>query len=478
MAFKDLRDYINFMRERGKLIEVEEELSVDLEIPQIIREANRRELYPILFKNVKEYKGWRIISNIFYSVNAIKELLNVDRFESIGEGFLSKLNEVPLSFFEKLKSLRDMLSLGNLLYKSKSPMFKESNIKITDVPSVKTWPKDASRYFTFSILITKDPDTEVHNLSVYRIQVIDEEKAIVHWQALKRGSLTAAKYKAKGISKIPAAIVNGVDPVIAFTASSPVPPGLDKYLFAGILRGEGVEVTKLSNGILVPSHAEVVLEGYVDLNDMRLEGPFGDHTGYYSFPDYYPTFHLEKAYVRDNPIVHVTAVGKPPAEDSKIGKAVERIFLPFIKLLIPEIVDMNLPEYGLFTGIGIFAVRKLYPGHSKKIMMSIWGSGQLSLLKMIILVDENVNVHDINEVIYAIAANVDPQRDIIIIPNALTDSLDPAVPYPPLGSKVCIDATKKFKEENSGKEWPEEAIMDEQIIKKANEIIGKLSTRR
>lgn len=472
MAFKDLRDYIAKMEKEGKLIKIEEEVSVDLEIPEIIRQANRRGLYPLLFKNIKEYENWQIIANIFYSIDAIKEMLGVKSLEDVGKGLLNKFNEVPVTFIDKIKSLKDFLRLGGLAPKSKSPLFRESKVGITDIPAVKTWPKDASRYFTFSITITKDPETGIHNLSVYRIQVLDEKTAIVHWQALKRGSLTAAKYKEKGTMKVPAAIVNGVDPVIAFTATSPVPPGLDKYLFAGLLRGEGVDVTELNNGILVPSHAEVVLEGYIDLNDLRLEGPFGDHTGYYSLPEYYPTFHLEKAYVRDNPIAHVTAVGKPPQEDSKIGKAVERIFLPFIKLIIPEIVDMNLPEYGLLTGIGIFSIKKLYPGHAKKVMMSIWGSGQLSLLKLIILVDSDVNVHDINEVIYAIAANVDPQRDILIVPNALTDSLDPAVPYPPLGSKIGIDATRKFKEENSGKEWPEMVSIDENIIKKALSVLN------
>ncbi|MEM4138760.1 MAG: UbiD family decarboxylase, partial [Sulfolobaceae archaeon] len=311
------------------------------------------------------------------------------------------------------------------------------------------------------------------NLSVYRIQVLNEKEAIVHWQAFKRGSLTAQKYKHKGITRIPVAIVNGVDPIIAFTAAAPIPPGLDKYLFAGLLRGEGVDVHKLDNGILVPSHAESVLEGYVDLNDLRLEGPFGDHLGYYTPPDYYPTFKLERAFLREDPIFHVTSVGKPPLEDAWIGKAVERIFLPFLKMLIPEIVDMNLPEYGLFTGIGIFSIRKYYPGQAKRVMMALWGLGQLSLTKMIIIVDHDVNVHDINQVLYAIASTVDPQRDILIIPYTLTDSLDHTTPNPPLGSKVGIDATRKFKEELGGKEWPEEVRSDEKISEKAENILKK-----
>jgi 4-hydroxy-3-polyprenylbenzoate decarboxylase len=258
-----------------------------------------------------------------------------------------------------------------------------------------------------------------------------------------------------------------------FTAASPVPPGLDKYLFAGILRSEGVDVTELGNGILVPSHSEVVLEGYVDLNDLRLEGPFGDHLGYYTPPDYYPVFKFEKVYIREDPIFQVTSVGKPPLEDAWIGKGVERLFLPFLKMLVPELVDMNLPEYGLFTGIGIFSIKKYYPGQGKRAMMSLWGLGQLSLLKIIIIVDHDVNVHDLNQVLYAITTTVDPQRDVIIIPNIITDSLDHTTPHPPLGSKLGIDATRKFKEEMGGKEWPEEVKSDPLIEKKAKEILSK-----
>ncbi|TRM96612.1 menaquinone biosynthesis decarboxylase, partial [Sulfolobus sp. F1] len=282
----------------------------------------------------------------------------------------------------------------------------------------------------------------------------------------------AKRYLEKGISKVPVAIVTGVDPVVAFTAASPVPPGLDKYMFAGILRGEGVDVTEVDNQLLVPSYSEVVLVGYADLEDLRLEGPFGDHMGYYTPPDYYPKFKLEKVYIRDNPIFHVTSVGKPPLEDAWIGKAVERIFLPFAKMIVPELVDMNLPEYGLFTGIGIFSIRKYYPGQAKRAMMALWGIGQLSLLKIIVIVDSDVNVHDINQVLYAISANVDPKRDIMLVDNVLTDSLDPSVPYPPLGSKLGIDATRKFKEE-MGKEWPEELKSDENVAKKAGKPLIK-----
>ncbi|BFH74297.1 UbiD family decarboxylase [Sulfurisphaera javensis] len=478
LAFSDLREYINFMRSKKKIIEIQDEVDPILEIAEISRRATYNKLPPLLFKNVKGYPGWSVITNIYYSIEAFYDLFGTNNLEEITKSFLENMmGSLPLSFSSKIRNLFDILKLGKILPKNKKPLFKENEeLNFEKIPALKTWPKDAGRYLTFSIVITKDPDTNVHNLSVYRVQLLNEKEAIVHWQALKRGALTSFKYKEKGITKIPVAIVNGVDPILAFVAASPVPPGLDKYLFAGILRNEGVDVHELDNGILVPSHAETVFEGYVDIEDSRLEGPFGDHLGYYTPPDYYPVFKLEKAYSRDNPIFHATSVGKPPLEDAWIGKAVERLFLPFIKMLIPEVVDMNLPEYGLFTGIGIFSIKKRYPGQAKKTMMSIWGLGQLSLLKMLIIVDSDVNVHDLNQVLYAITTTVNPSRDIVIIDNIITDSLDHTTPFPPLGSKIGIDATRKFKEE-LGRDWPEEVSSDESVVKRITPIWEKIKTQ-
>jgi 4-hydroxy-3-polyprenylbenzoate decarboxylase len=473
MTFKDLRDYIKFMESRNRIIHIQDELDPILEIAEITRRAAYLGLPPLIFDNVKKFDNWKIITNIFGSMDSIYDIFGTRNLESITESFLSNLNNLPINFFDKIKSLPSMIQMGKYLPKAKKPDFKESSITFNEIPALKTWPKDAGRYLTYSIVITKDP-SGIHNLSVYRVQILNDKEAIVHWQAFKRGSLTAMKYKENGINKIPVAIVNGVDPIIAFTAASPVPPGLDKYLFAGILRGDGVDVYELDNGILVPSYAESVLEGYVDLNDLRLEGPFGDHLGYYTPSDYYPVFKLEKSYAREHPIFHATSVGKPPLEDAWIGKAVERLFLPFLKMIIPDLVDMNLPEYGLFTGIGIFSIKKYYPGQARRVMMALWGNGQLSLLKMIIIVDSDINIHDINQVMYAIASTVDPFRDVIIIPNALTDSLDHTTLYPPLGSKIGIDATRKFKEE-LGREWPEELKSDENVVKKVSPIIDRIT---
>ncbi|MCY0850885.1 UbiD family decarboxylase [Sulfuracidifex metallicus] len=476
MAFADLREYLSYMKKNNKLIEIDSEVSTDLEIAEITRRATYNHLYPLLFTNVKGYPNWKVVSNIFYSIKGIYDVLQTNDLEGISKRFLEGFSEMPVTIIDKVRSLRDVLKLGKFTPRAKKPSFKELNLKLTDVPSLKTWPKDAGRFFTFSITITKDPESGVHNLSIYRIQVLDEERAIIHWQAFKRGSIAAMRYKEKGITKVPIAIINGVDPAIAFTAASPVPVGLDKYLFAGIMRGEGVEVTELDNGIMVPANAETVFEGYVDVNEVREEGPFGDHLGYYTPKDYFPTFHLTKSFSRENPYFHVTSVGKPPLEDAWIGKGVERIFLPFTKMIVPELVDMNLPEYGVFTGVGIFSIKKYYPGQAKRAMMAIWGLGQLSLLKFIIIVDADVNVHDLNEVVFALSTRVDPQRDVMIVNSVLTDSLDFSTPSPPLGSKIGIDATRKFMEE-TGREWPEEVASDPSVAKKAEEIISQIKSR-
>ncbi|BBG23826.1 UbiD family decarboxylase [Sulfuracidifex tepidarius] len=476
MAFSDLREYLNYMRKNGKLIEVDSEVSTDLEIAEISRKATYSHLYPLIFSRVKEFPKWKVVSNVFYSLEGVYDVLQTRDLESISKSFLEGFSDMPVTLLDKVKSLRDVLKLGKFTPRAKKPSFAKSDLKLTSVPAIKTWPKDAGRFFTFSLTITKDPDTGVHNVSVYRIQIIDDERAIIHWQAFKRGSMTAMRYKEKGITKVPVAIVNGVDPAVAFTAASPVPAGLDKYLFAGIMRGEGVGVTELDNGIMVPSSAETVFEGYVNTDELMDEGPFGDHLGYYTPKDLFPVFHLTKSYSREDPYFHVTSVGKPPLEDAWIGKGVERIFLPFAKMVIPELVDMNLPEYGVFTGVGIFSVKKYYPGQAKRAMMAIWGLGQLSLLKFVIVVDSDVDVHDLNEVLFALSTRVDPQRDVMIVNNVLTDSLDFSTPSPPLGSKIGIDATRKFKEE-TGREWPEEVTSDPDVQKKAEEIISKLKSR-
>jgi len=321
----------------------------------------------------------------------------------------------------------------------------------------------------------RDPKTGVMNIGVYRVMVKDSKTGVVHWQLHKRGRLAYLHALEEGFDEIPVAIVLGGPPAAMLAGVMPAPYPLDKLFFAGILAGRGLEVYRLPSGVEVPATAEAVVEGVVEVGREASEGPFGDHWGYYDKPvDLFPVFRVERLWLRESPIYVGTIVGKPPLEDAAIGKAVERVFLPVLKTLLPEIVDINLPEHGVFQGIAIVSIKKAYPGHAKKVMMALWGLGQLSLTKIIIVVDETINVHDINQVLWAVAANVDPQRDVLVIPGTHTDHLDPATPVPGYGSKLGIDATKKLPQEQGGREWPEEVEPDPSIEEKAERVLKEI----
>ena len=284
----------------------------------------------------------------------------------------------------------------------------------------------------------------------------------MHWQKHKRGAQHEIISKQKN-DRIEVAIIIGGEPATMFSAVAPVPEGLDKYLFAGITRKKGINMVKCKTvDIEVPANAEIVLEGYVDSTDIRDEGPFGDHTGYYTPKEPYPTFTLTGIMQRKNPIYVTTVVGKPILEDAYIGKVIERSFLPLIQMFHPEVVDFDMPGAGWFQGMAIISIKKTYPGQAKKVMMGLWGMGQLALTKMFVVVDDDVNVHDINDVIWAITTRVDAARDITIIDRTPTDTLDPASPLVNLGSKLGIDATQKTPEEGFEREIQEKVEVDDE----------------
>jgi len=474
MPFKDLRDYIKYLEKRGLIREVETEVDLNLEVAEIARRVILKQGPTLLFKNVKGYHGWRLLTNLYPSLDRIKEILDTPSLEDIGKRLTAFLMEPPpTGIIDKLEKLGEIVKFSNYMpKKSRSAKFLENvmdNASFSQLPIPKIWPKDGGKYITFGLVTLIDPIDRITNMGVYRIQIINEKKAAIHWQSHKRGNMTWMKAKDVGEKEVKVAIVIGSDPATTMTGVMPVPYPMDKLLFAGILRGEGINVFELESGILVPSNAELVIEGHVSTNELLDEGPYGDHLGYYTPVDKYPAFYIEKIYHRNEPIYHFTVTGKPIMEDGWLGKAVERIFLPIIKMIMPEVVDINLPPYGLFQGLGIVSIKKRYPGHGKKVMMGLWGLGQLSLTKILIVVDEDVNVHDINHVIYALATCVDPQRDVLVIPNTHTDDLDHTSQGKAYGSKLGIDATKKMKQENYGREWPEMVEPDERIVKLVNE---------
>jgi 4-hydroxy-3-polyprenylbenzoate decarboxylase len=468
--FDSLREYVESLEKVGQLRRIRTKVSVDLEIAEILRRVMYKNEGPaILFENVEGFKI-PVLGNAFGSLRRLKIALDMENFEEIGERMttLSKL-KIPHGLLNKVKMLPKLSEISDYGPKNTNSgpvteIVETSKPTLDSLPIIKSFPKDSGRFITFGITVSKNPETQVRNLGVYRLQVIGSKKAIMHWQVHKRGALHYQMNKEK-MQKTEVAIVIGADPATVFSAVAPVPEGLDKFLFAGITRRKGLDLVKCRTvDVEVPASADVVLEGYVDPSEMNIEGPFGDHTGYYTPPEPYPTFTLTGIMMRNNPIYLTTVVGKPILEDAYIGKVIERSFLPLVKMFQPEVVDFSMPPAGWFQGIAIVSIKKRYPGQAKKVMMGLWGMGQLSLTKILIVVDEDVSVHDINDVIWAVTTRSDPKRDTMLIENVPTDSLDPASPFLNLGSKMGIDATKKTKEEGFERPIQEEALPDKSTI--------------
>jgi 4-hydroxy-3-polyprenylbenzoate decarboxylase len=468
--FDSLGEYVESLEKVGQLKRVRTKVSVDLEIAEILRRVMYKNDGPaILFENVEGFKI-PVLGNAFGSLRRLKMALDLENFEEIGERMttLTKL-KIPHGLLNKVKMLPKLSEISDYGPKSTNSgpvteIVETSKPTLDSLPIIKSFPNDSGRFITFGITVSKNPETQVRNLGVYRLQVIGSKKAIMHWQVHKRGALHYQMNKEK-MQKTEVAVVIGADPATVFSAVAPVPEGLDKFLFAGITRRKGIDLVKCRTvDVEVPASAEVVLEGYVDPSEMNLEGPFGDHTGYYTPPEPYPTFTLTGIMMRNNPIYLTTVVGKPILEDAYIGKVIERSFLPLVKMFQPEVVDFSMPAAGWFQGIAIVSIKKRYPGQAKKVMMGLWGMGQLSLTKILIVVDEDISVHDINDVIWAVTTRSDPKRDTMLVENAPTDSLDPASPLLNLGSKMGIDATKKTKEEGFERPVQEEALPDKSTI--------------
>ena len=465
MPIEDIHEFITELEKNGELKRVKTEVDSNLEIAEILR----REMYSngsaILFENVKGY-DIPVLGNAFGSMKRLEIGLEMTDFTEIGQRIadMTKM-DIPSGFLNKIKKLPELSKMASSFPKAETrgPVTERtsSDASFDDLPILKSWPNDAGRFITLGLVATKHPETGVRNLGVYRMQIIDKTHAIMHWQKHKRGAHHGDISKDRG-EKIPVAIIIGGEPATIFSSIAPVPEGLDKYLFAGITRKEGIKTVKCKTIDLdVPANAEIVLEGYVDPEDVRDEGPFGDHTGYYTPAEPFPTFTLTGIMRREDPIYVTTVVGKPILEDAYIGKVIERSFLPLIRMLQPEVVDYSMPAAGWFQGLAIISIKKRYPGQAKKVMMGLWGMGQLSLTKTFVVVDDDINVHNMNDVIWAITTRADAARDTIIINNTPTDTLDPASPLVNLGSKMGIDATQKTKEEGYEREIQQQVKVDD-----------------
>jgi len=465
VTIESIQHFIDELEKAGELKRVKTEVDTNLEIAEILRRVSYTDGPAVLFENVRNYEI-PVLGNAFGSIKRLEIGLETKDFSEIGQRIVDMTKmEIPSGVFNKIRKLPELSKMSESFPKleKSGPVTDIINNSPTfdKIPILKSWPKDAGKFITFGLVATKHPETGVRNLGVYRIQIIDDTHALMHWQKHKRGAAHHDLLKEKN-NKIEAAIIIGGEPATVFSAVAPVPEGLDKYLFAGITRKKGIKTVKCKTiDLEVPANAEIVFEGYVDAMDVRDEGPFGDHTGYYTPKEPFPTFTLTGIMQRKNPVYLTTVVGKPILEDAYIGKVIERSFLPLIKMLHPEVVDFSMPPAGWFQGLAIVSIKKRYPGQAKKVMMGLWGMGQLALTKIIIVVDSDVNVHNINEVIWAITTRSDAARDTIIINNTPTDTLDPASPKVNLGSKLGIDATQKTLEEGFEREIQEEVKVDE-----------------
>jgi 4-hydroxy-3-polyprenylbenzoate decarboxylase len=397
----------------------------------------------------------------------------------------------PQGFLDKLKMLPLLTEAGKFFPRTVATgpckeEIKRDNFSLLDFPILQCWPKDAGRFITLPCVTTRDPKSGKRNLGMYRMQVYDERTTGMHWQRQKnaaehaRDRMRAAVESksaavdimarsgggsilpegARPTGKMEVAVAIGTDPVVTFASIVPAPPEIEEYLIAGFLRGAPVDLVKCETVDLeVPASSEIVLEGYINLDELRVEGPFGDHTGFYSLEDLYPVFHVSCITHRKDPIYAATIVGKPPQEDAYMGKAVERIFLPLMKLTIPELIDINLPIEGVFHNLMIVSIRKSYPGQARKVMNAVWSLGQAMFTKCIIVVDEDVDVQDLADVTLKALNHIDPERDIQFTLGPV-DSLDHASRLPNYGSKMGIDATRKWPAEGFTRPWPDEIVMD------------------
>lgn len=472
MAFTDLREFIRALDERGWLKRIQQEVDCELEITEITDRVSKMsgdKNVALLFENVKGY-DMPVLMNAFGSMERMALAFGVDKIDDVAD----EIQEIFKLPYISLQNKMDLLKIIPTAKRAinfpkyvKSGPCKEVIIKdqpsLDKFPILKCWPGDAGKFITLPLVFTKNPLNGKRNVGMYRLQVYDAKTTGMHWHIHKNGAENYRTYRELGKDRIEVAVAIGTDPVVTYAATAPLPKDIDEMVFAGFLRKKSVEMIKCETiDVEVPAHSEIVLEGYVMIDELRREGPFGDHTGYYSLADDYPVFHITCITHRKDAIYPSTIVGKPPMEDCFLAKATERIFLPVLKAQMPEIVDMNLPLEGVFHNCAVISIKKNFPQHAKKVMHAIWGMGQMMFTKMIIIVDEHVNVQDMNEVWWRVYNNIDARRDIVMVDGPL-DVLDHSSPMPNWGTKVGIDATKAWKEEGYTREWPDEIEMSDDI---------------
>lgn len=479
MAYKDLQDFIQKLESCGELKRVSREVDPYLEITEITDRVSKADGPAVLFEHVKGSE-YPVLMNAMGSYKRMAMALGVDSLETKKK----EIEELITWAFSQAKSIDipsiiPKLSLFRAFFpkrvkRAACQEIVEKEVDLYKLPVLTCWPQDGGPFFTLPLVFTKDPETGVSNVGMYRMQVFDKQTTGMHWHIHKDGSHFYQKYKSRG-ERMPVAVSLGGDPAITYAATAPLPEGIYEMLFAGFLRGKPVEMVNcLTVPLQVPSDSEFVLEGYVDPSEpLRTEGPFGDHTGYYSLQGEYPVFHVTCMTRKQKPVYPATIVGKPPMEDCYMAKATERLFLPLLQLVIPEILDLELPLSGVFHNCAIVSIRKRYPGQVQKVMHALWGMGQMMYTKMIIVLDAEVDVHDLQTVMWKVFNNIDGRRDIILSDGPL-DALDHASPQALFGTRVGIDATKKTPSDGHMRPWPDDIVMDSEVVKRVDELWSEL----
>jgi 4-hydroxy-3-polyprenylbenzoate decarboxylase len=472
MPYKSLRDFVDALSTKGELQRISVEVDPILEITEIADRVMREGGPALLFERVKGSQ-WPLLINAMGSESRMALAFGARTLDEKAAEIQSLLEWAwkQLRGFSILATLPEALPklplAKSLLPKkvSRPPCRQviDDESGFDSLPVLKCWPSDGGRFFTLPVVCTKDPDTGAQNWGMYRMQVYDNRTAGMHWHLHKDGAHFFEKYRARG-ERMPVAVTLGSDPAVTYASTAPLPEGVWEAMFAGFLRGKSTTVASASlSDILIPADADFVLEGYVDPAETRLEGPFGDHTGFYSLPDMYPVFHLERITRRNNPIFPATIVGIPPKEDCWMAKATERLFLPLLKQMCPEIVDISMPLEGVFHNCVIVSIKKRFPGHARKVMDFLWGMGQMMYTKLIVVLDADIDIQNFSLVAWKVFNNIDAERDLVLSKGPL-DALDHSSPQPRFGTRLGIDATIKWPEEGHTREWPLPLVMDPAIV--------------
>jgi len=484
MAFDDLSDFVRALERQGELKRIPFEVDPYLEITEFADRSVKTGGPALLFEKTKGSK-FPVLINAFASMRRMEIALDVDDINEVAErisGFLEM--QKPEGLLDKLRMLPKLAEINAMFPKIVSSgackeVVRHDGFSLSEFPILHCWPGDGGRFITLPLVFSNNPETGKRNCGMYRMQIFDEKTTGMHWQKHKQGAEHYRRLIAEGKNtRMPVAVAIGSDPATMYSAILPLPPAVDEMLFAGFLRGKAVEMVKCETcDVEVPANSEIVLEGYLNLGELRREGPFGDHTGFYSLDDDYPVFHVECITHRKNPIYTATIVGPPPMEDFYMGKAIERIFLPLMRMQLPEVRDICFPPEGVFHNLILVSIRKSYPGQARKVMHALWGLGQAMFSKCIVVVDEDVDVQNVSEVVWKALNNIDPERDIQFVMGPV-DSLDHSSRLPNYGSKMGIDATTKWRSEGFARRWPNVIEMSPDVVRRVDELWKRAGLNR